>query len=384
MKQPVLTLLYEGPEEYKQSIENFFFERGYLLGVGTPVYVYIAHDKNLYAWKVTYQEKAIDNFSNLSSNISLLFDELKNIFEKKTTPEYSIIYDPITNSINIQKGKNKPYIVEHKRNVYPLIINGQTKNLREGFVTVEGMTVYLGKPMEITYSENFFKDIYGIFGKYKFDGTKVFEDHLNSYFTYPETPYYIDSEKVISMHYKYEKGKLQQNQIPIIDVYKNYVFYSDGTLENIDKLWQYKFHYTPVDWFFSENLLLVSFINNNVILFDLSRRRILFEKFFKDVWGVGLTKDSIFIASDNSLIELDIKKFRTKNTYEIIKGQDFVIYNDLKFVYGNVLKPRYKGIYKIKDTYYYMDKKIKDYILSYIWNGNFYIVTKEGTWRFNK
>ncbi|WP_237697458.1 hypothetical protein [Thermosipho africanus] len=380
MKQPVLTLLYEGPKEYKHELEEYFHRKGYLLGDGEKVYIFISKGEKI-AWRVIYKDVDIDNFKSPSLDLTLLYQTLENLFEDQTLPDKSIAFDPITNQSYIVENQIYPFIIKHKKGSYKVEIEGKVYTFSEGFHTVEGQELYVGKDLKIEKKDNLLVGVFGVFGDYYYDGKQVIGKSFN--IDFPEIPLYVDKGIVISRNFWYENGILQQNKIPVLDVFNGFVLYSDGSISDIHKLWRYEFDSVPFDWYYKDGIVSFAFLNGNVVLFDLTKRRKLFEGKYKKVLGVGFLKDALYIRTMDKIVKLDTRTGRILESYN--ENRDFILINDsIKFVDGIVLRPRYKNVWFDGIDYYFEDLKINGFKEVIAGNNYYYIILENGTWRIKK
>ncbi|ABR30797.1 hypothetical protein SU69_04790 [Thermosipho melanesiensis] len=377
-KQPVVSLYYEGPLELKPKIEEYFYKRGYLIGIGEPIYIFIKKHEGKIAWKIIYKDYKVDNFLSLSYSIDDLFSILDKTFKKFNLPKKSIAYDPEEEKYYIAENQIKPFLIKRKEKIYKVKIGEDISYLKEGFYNFNGNTVYVGKDITLDSTSNFIKDIY-VYGKYKYNGEKIiFEDKT---IDFPEVPLYIDKQRVISSHYWYENQLIENSEV-VLDVFKKMALLSDGSLVDLSKTWKYQLPDTPFDWYLENEKLALAFVNGDVLVFDIRKKRILYTQKFEKLLGVGL-KDFLYVNSNGKLLKINIisKKMESLGN---IKGDFIIDGENVKFVNGIVIRPRYKGVWYDGTFYHFKNLKVENYLNLLYDDKAYYIFTLDGTWRLIK
>ncbi|WP_143608999.1 hypothetical protein [Thermosipho affectus] len=378
LKQPVITLLYEGPDDLKFYVENYFYKRGYLIGIGEPVYIFLKRKDDAIAWKFRYKDIEKDNFLSLSYSLDDLFQSLDKVFEKKNIPKKSIAFDPIKENFYIVENVFKPFVIKHMENMYKVKVGSEIRYIKEGFYDFYGNVVYIGKDTKIENVQSFVSGIY-LFGSFVYDGRKLILGKKS--IDFPELPIFASEKRIISQHYWYEKI-LEKNKVSVLDVFNNFALYSDGSLSDLERTWKYKFSDVPFDWFVSGNLLALAFVNGDVVVFDLSKRRVLYKEKFKKLYGVGYGK-YLYVNADKKLFRIDIWSKKKEDISEI--SDDFLIEDGkVKFVRGIVIRPRYKMVWFDGDFFHFKDVKFKNYLNLLYDEKEYFIITLDGTWRIKR
>lgn len=298
--------MYDGPTQYRDFVERKLNELGVLIGTGDVLYVSIRTFHELSHYEVLYKEfrkSDVIEISQLTNCLTKIFTEFFPDLEK---PKIGFMVE-IDERIDVKKTQtNKPVEFKYKEKVYSVTIKGKELLLPEGFYDFFGKTVYVDKNMNIDEPVFFVEGARMVY-KTK-DGFAIYKDGKlslpNGRSFYVEEPFDIVNEMIVE---KLTMVKIEGMQIsvPIIGRYDQYFLLANGAIAPVDFSWTMKICGPILDWTFNEGRLYVLDIFSYVRAIDLKNRKILWEKRFPRAWGMGSTKNSIYIGVDNEVVALD-------------------------------------------------------------------------------
>lgn len=298
--------MYDGPTQYRDFVERKLNELGVLIGTGDVLYVSIRTFHELSHYEVLYKEfhkSDVVEISQLTNCLTKIFTEFFPDLEK---PKIGFMVE-IDERIDVKKTQtNKPVEFKYEEKVYSVTIRGKELLLREGFYDFFGKTVYVDKNMNIDEPVFFVEGARMVY-KTK-DGFAIYKDGKlslpNGRSFYVEEPFDIVNEMIVG---KLTMVKIEGMQIsvPIIGRYDQYFLLANGAIAPTDFSWTMKICGPILDWTFNEGRLYVLDIFSYVRAIDSKNRKILWEKRFPRAWGMGSTKNSIYIGVDNEVVALD-------------------------------------------------------------------------------
>lgn len=306
LKVPVVQFFFEGPAQYKDLLEKKLNELGVLIGIGDPLRVAIRTSRELSHYEVVYKEyrkSGVINILQLTDHLTAIFSELFPVVEK---PKMGFVVE-IGERIDVKKTlTSKPVEFKYKERIYSVTMRGQRLLLTEGFYDFFGRTIYVDRDMNIDESAFFVEGAQMVY-KYK-DGFAIYKDGKLSFPNgpsfYVDEPFDVIGETVIQ---KLATVKIDGVQVttPVLGRCDQYLLLANGVITPLDLSWAMKVCGPILDWSFNDGKLYVLDISFYVKAIDLKTRKIIWEKRFPRAWGVGSSKEQVYIGVDSKIITLD-------------------------------------------------------------------------------
>ena len=414
---PVLFLIYDGPYEYREVVENILKKRGYLLGYGKDFVVKIRTRRNVFVYQIIYENVEKDNFlspSPIEKMEKILDKVISEILPEVELPEklFLVYYDPDSDSFikKIERTENilkeglapSPVIIKTLGNrFYKVKIGDVEKTLKEGFYVMEGKLIYVGKNLELKNLVSFFPNTEGVFFK---DNDVIF--YKKDFLIFPngnvlkiEKPVDVVKDNIILPTGILKNGDFKNVEGTILWVKDNFILTSRGELRDLTLTWTFKISSVPKEWCFRGNFLYILDICGFLRKYDLKQRKLIWEKKIEGAWGIDVSDEVIAVGTKNGILLLNNQD---GNTIKGINGEDFgywenegifLIYKDGMINEEYVGKGyflRYEGIpifvredgsVVVFGNKKYEFRKVKE-IIGFSWGVE--IVTEEGTWLIGK
>lgn len=306
LKLPVVHFLYDGPAQYRDSLEEKLNELGVLFGIGDVLHVSIKTSHELAHYEVSYKDIRKSDTTDISRLIDHLTKIFVELFPPVEKPKTGFLVE-IGDQIDVKKvSTNKPVEFRYKEKAYSVTVRGRKLLLSEGFYEFFGKTIYVDRDMDIDEPVFFVegaemvykvKDNFAIYkaGRLSFPDGRSF---------YVEEPFDIVNETILK---KLITVKVDNTPIttPIIGRYDQYLLFANGMIAPIDLSWTMKICGPIVDWAVNKDRLYVLDVFCYVKAIDLKNRKTLWEKRLLGAWGIGSNKDLIYVGSNNQLIALN-------------------------------------------------------------------------------
>ncbi|HIP92379.1 MAG TPA: hypothetical protein EYH25_02870, partial [Thermotoga sp.] len=335
---PVLFLIYDGPYEYREVVENILKKRGYLLGYGKDFVVKIRTRRNVFVYQIIYENVEKDNFlspSPIEKMEKILDKVISEILPEVELPEklFLVYYDPDSDSFikKIERTENilkeglapSPVIIKTLGNrFYKVKIGDVEKTLKEGFYVMEGKLIYVGKNLELKNLVSFFPNTEGVFFK---DNDVIF--YKKDFLIFPngnvlkiEKPVDVVKDNIILPTGILKNGDFKSVEGTILWVKDNFVLTSRGELRDLTLTWTFKISSVPKEWCFRGNFLYILDICGFLRKYDLKQRKLIWEKKIEGAWGIDVSDEVIAVGTKNGILLLNNQD---GNTIKGINGEDF-------------------------------------------------------------
>ncbi|WP_233186221.1 hypothetical protein [Thermotoga sp. KOL6] len=338
-KLPVVTLVYDGPVEYKGIVEDLLSQEGILTGTGTPLIVKIRTKDEYVAFQIVFEDKSIDNFENLTTKD--LFPEqfrktVREVFPSIQIPSEFFLIEYKDGVFEKKIAYTKDY--EKKSPViflplwseeHILEIGDYRKVVKEGFYQIGGKTVYVGRDISMENVPGLYRNVEMVF----LDGEReyLYKDgflRLGEKVLKIEEPVDIVNGVVITRH-RIGYRKIEDT---IIFRWNDFVLTASGSLMGINGRWTWKVSKTPVEYSIFGSMLYILDVCGFLRKYDIKTRQLVWEKKIEGAWGVDATEDKVFVGSENTVMILNAQD---GETIEILEADDFAVWNGKLLVYKN-------------------------------------------------
>lgn len=344
---PVVLLVYDGPSEMRSTVEDAFWKNGILVGIGAPIFVKVRAWEGLVAFQLVYGEKVVDNFEAPSSKEKFADDlsrALKELFPDVKLPErfLLIVYEGGEYRKKIEDTRSyleknvvvKPVLVVPRwSEKHTLQVGERVEVVEEGFRQVGGRIVYVGKDMFFQTFPDFFENVEMVF----LDGEDVYIHKGGSLTNGNRTVSVEDPLDVYKGIVLTKRGEvLRDRKInfgePFLFRWEDLVLTASGKLVNFVSGWTWEVSNSPVEFVFSKGKLYVLDVCGFVRVYDLSRRRLIWERGFEGAWGLDVWNDKVYIGVGRNVLVLNEKDGEIVGTHE---AEDFAVWEGTLLLFKN-------------------------------------------------
>ena len=335
---PVVTLVYDGPDEYKGLVETLLSQDGVLTGVGTPLIVKLRVKEDHVAFQIVFEGKELDNFENLAT--SELFPEqfkeaMKKIFpQAKIPPRFFLIeYKDGSFERKIAQtqdfpGKKAPVVIFPVwKQKHVLKIGNYKKVVDEGFYQIGGRTIYVGRDISLKNVPGLYEGVDMVF----LDGEKeyLYKDgflRMGEGVLKVQEPVDVTGGIVITRH---KIGEREVNDT-VLFRWNDFVLTASGVLMGINRKWTWQVSKTPVEFSLRGSTMYVLDVCGFLRSYDLKTRRLLWERKIEGAWGLDVSEDRVFVGVGNNVMVLNTED---GETIEILEADDFAVWKKSLLIY---------------------------------------------------
>ena len=367
-KLPVVTLLFDGPTRLKDQLISSLNDVGVLVGEGDPLLAFADVDESgeyVAIW-LSFKGREIDDFEDpvpVEDLEDFLVKSLEELLGRHEKPETGFVVYTESGRFNVRLGKTE-YPVEFRKSKgkWRLKVDGEERELKEGFYDLDGKRIYLGRDMEVEkpdLSIRFYENVRMVYP----DGSRVVGSKLvrpdGSEVPIENLPVNVFSggELVFRNEIRTERGRLDLKNTVVMAT-NGFALLSNGEIVDVKGRWKMKVSCPPLEWDFRDGYLYVLDICGYLKVVDVEKKKILKAERRVGMYGFDFLGDDVVLgvngevivgdselrAKDFCVVKGKIVTFESSNVLRTHRGYCLVFEGERVKVLGADFETLYKGI----------------------------------------
>ena len=314
LQLPVVTLIYNGPEEYRTDVDQALAHSGVIQGIGDIIMlVKLRVSGDLTYISISCNGETYENSESLCTTDQITREIqtfLERVFGEIEKPNFGFLVH-IGESIKTEviEKPNKPVTFEFEQKYFTVKIGNSVRYLPEGFYTFTGNTIYVSKNMNMELTPFYFDNA---------DMVYCYDDQFVVYkqgaLRYPDgkiscisqEPYDLVQEEAVPYTVSVSDGRLDR-KASVCGIYDGYMIFSNGMISPFSFAWQMKVSGPILEWCAQNDYLFILDLSSYVRLIDLKNRKLLWKKFIPRAWGIGVFEDKVYVGTDNGLVMINFE-----------------------------------------------------------------------------
>lgn len=314
LQLPVVTLIYDGPEEYRTDVDQALTNSGLIQGIGDSIMlVKLRVTGDLAYIFISYNNETYENSESLCTTDQItrkIQTFLERVFGEIKKPNFGFLVH-IGESIRTEvvEKPDKPISFEFEQKYFSVKIGDSVRYLPEGFYSFTGNTIYVSKNMNVELTPLYFENADMVyccdnqFVVYKQRSLR-YPDGKISYIS--QEPYDLVQKEVVPYIMSVSDGSLDR-KASVCGIYDNYMIFSNGMISPFTFAWQMKVSGPIVEWCAQNDYLFVLDLSSYVRLIDLKSRKLLWKKFIPRAWGIGVFENKLYVGTNNGVVMINFE-----------------------------------------------------------------------------